>query len=99
MTYHSLSRRILQLATLAAVGVFISEHVWSFPPPSDSSIRAIACENVDQSITSHNAQVPRSPSLHPTSALPSNQQGGINRFIATFKDIQLDLRTYFHPGN
>ncbi|MEY4244399.1 MAG: hypothetical protein RLZZ245_1984 [Verrucomicrobiota bacterium] len=99
MIYHSLTRRILQLSTLAAVGVFINEHASSFEPAPDSSLLGTAHENAGQTVTSHGAQVTRLPSRQPESALPENERVGLNRLAASIHDIQSGLRSHFHSVN
>jgi hypothetical protein len=35
----------------------------------------------------------------PAYTLMNNEQEGLNRFVASVKDIELFLRTYSHSGN
>ncbi len=99
MTYHSLTRRILQLATLTAVGAFVNEHALSFQPPPVYSSLDTARENGGHPIASHGAQVSRSQSLHPASALPRNQRANLNRLATSINDLHIDLHPYFHSAN
>jgi hypothetical protein len=57
MIYHSLSRRLLQLATITGIAALLHEHVWSFPPAPFYSLYGTVRDQVGQTITAEGALV------------------------------------------